>query len=65
MFGQPGCFISLFRVSVHENVSKHGLNSEHSPWKKNYPHIWQSEDCMQMYMLHIEHDDTENIATKR
>lgn len=65
-----GHFISLFWVSVYENALKHILDLEVNTLfmfffvEKNYAHIWQSLDGMQMYILHIECDDTENIATK-
>ena len=29
-----------------------------------YDHIWQSLDSMQIYMLPVVHDGTENIATE-
>ena len=42
--------------------NEHSVNVFH--YGKKYAHIWQSFDCMQMYISHIDCDDTENIATK-
>ena len=62
------CFISLFQVSlvVTWKCLEALSQNEHFVYvfhhrKNNYAQIWQSLDCMQIYMLHFESDDIENI----
>ena len=51
---------------MQEHVSKHCLDFEMNTLfmfftvEKKYAHILQSLDCVQTYMLHVEHDDAKN-----